>query len=153
MNRADRKRERDGKYAVEQRCDACSEPIRGGHITDDEVCRGDDGPGFLLCARKRCPANAPGFEDKSVAERRAVYEAGRAVSEAKERARAKGRATPAPVPRKMGRPVDPSARRERVLVRATPEQLAAWEAAAAEAGHSVGTWLWWIANRAAEQSR
>ena len=58
-----------------------------------------------------------------------------------------------PAPRKMGRPVDPSARRERVLVRATPEQLAAWEAAAAEAGHSVGTWLWWIANRAAEQSR
>lgn len=52
--------------------------------------------------------------------------------------------------KKMGRPIDPNARRERILIRANDEELARWEAAAAAAGHRLGTWLWLVANKAAE---
>lgn len=70
------KRAADGRYAVQVRCDACTQPIHGEHYTDDEVCQGDDGPGFFLCGRKRCGAR---YEGLSVKERRALFTAGRAA--------------------------------------------------------------------------
>lgn len=70
----ERKRERDGRYAIEQRCDACTMPIRGEHFTEDAVCEGSDGPGFFLCGRKRCGAK---YENMTTDERRAYFTAGR----------------------------------------------------------------------------
>ena len=49
-----RRRESDGRYAIEQPCDACGKPIHGEYATDDEVCCGTDCPGFFLCGRKTC---------------------------------------------------------------------------------------------------
>jgi hypothetical protein len=51
--------------------------------------------------------------------------------------------------KKRGRPIDPHARRERTLVRSTPQELTAWETAAEAAGLTVGAWLWRVANKAA----
>jgi hypothetical protein len=56
MNTERRRREIDGRYANEQRC--------------DEVCGGGDGPGFYLCARERCVARCATM---TVAERAAYY--------------------------------------------------------------------------------
>lgn len=64
------RREDDGRYAVQQRCDACGKPIHGDYGTDDEVCQGGDGPGFFLCNRDEC---MPNFASMSVEERRALY--------------------------------------------------------------------------------
>jgi hypothetical protein len=49
-----RRREDNGRYAIEQPCDACGKPIHGDYSTDDEVCAGTDCPGFFLCQRKSC---------------------------------------------------------------------------------------------------
>jgi len=73
-----RKRDRAGRYDVEQRCDCCGQPITertGGHVTDDEVCGATDGPGFYLCSRVRCERSRSGLD---VEARRALYTAGRA---------------------------------------------------------------------------
>jgi hypothetical protein len=64
------RRESDGRYAIEQPCDACGKPIHGEHMTDDEVCGSSDGPGFFLCNRKRCGAS---YEAMTVEERRAFF--------------------------------------------------------------------------------
>lgn len=59
-------------------CDVCGEPITdmdNDHFTDDEVCQGSDGPGFFL--HEKCWPHG-----KTIEERRAIYEAGRAKSEA-----------------------------------------------------------------------
>lgn len=63
-------RESNGRYKVEQRCDACAKPIHGTHYTDDAVCGGGDGPGFFLCGRVRCSKR---YENMSVEERRAFF--------------------------------------------------------------------------------
>lgn len=55
-------------------CDCCSEPIVGDYMTDDEVCQGSDAPGFCLCDRPECRAL---HENLTVADRRALYSAGR----------------------------------------------------------------------------
>ncbi len=65
-----RRRERDGRYAIEQRCDACGKPIHGEYFTDDEVCCGSDGPGFFLCGRKRCGAR---YESLPIEKRRELF--------------------------------------------------------------------------------
>lgn len=65
-----RKREADGRYAVEQLCDLCGKPIHGRYGTDNEVCDGGDGPGFYLCSRKACWKK---IEGKSPEQRRVMY--------------------------------------------------------------------------------
>jgi hypothetical protein len=77
----ERRRERGGRYAVEQRCDACCKPITtatGGHFTDIEVCGGGDGPGFFLCGRERCCKR----RNVDIDDRRAMYTAGRILNDA-----------------------------------------------------------------------
>lgn len=76
-----RRRDRAGRYAIEQRCDCCGKPITertGGHVTDTDVCGGGDGPGFLLCGRARCEALRGALD---VDRRRALYAAGRIRNE------------------------------------------------------------------------
>ena len=70
----EQKRDSSGRYAVQVRCDACMKPIHGEQYTDDEVCGSTDGPGFLLCGRKRCIARRDAL---SVEMRRGLYTAGR----------------------------------------------------------------------------
>lgn len=79
-------RGRDGKYTRSSPCDACGKPTNEAtRATDDEVCQGTDNPGFYLCDRKRCHAKIPdGLE-----ERRAYYNAQRALNDAADRARAR----------------------------------------------------------------
>lgn len=75
MRRGDdpnRRREADGRYAIELRCDCCGKPIHGEYATDAEVVGGGDGPGFYLCGRKSCGKLQEG---KSIEERRALYRA------------------------------------------------------------------------------
>jgi len=74
MKRGDdpsRKRERDGRYAIEQPCDACGKPVRGEHFTDEEVVGGSDAPGFFLCSRVRCSKERSAM---TVEQRRAFYQ-------------------------------------------------------------------------------
>jgi len=78
----DRKRDRAGRFDVEQRCDACSKPITertGGHVTDDEVCGTSDAPGFYLCGRARCERQRASLE---IDARRSLYAEGRARNDA-----------------------------------------------------------------------
>ncbi len=76
------RRDRAGRYAVEQRCDHCGKPITertGGHVTDDEVCGASDGPGFHLCGRTRCEAQRSALDIET---RWVRYAAGRSRNEA-----------------------------------------------------------------------
>jgi len=52
----ERRRETDGRYALEHACHACGKPApMDNYYTDDLTCAdGGDGPGFILCGRKRC---------------------------------------------------------------------------------------------------
>ena len=61
-----------GRYSRSALCDGCGKPAGTMHGTDTEVCGRGDGPGFVLCDRKRCVALL--FE-KSAPERLAVYTA------------------------------------------------------------------------------
>src|SRR5262245_2964840 len=72
-------RGRKGRYVKSTPCDACGKPTGRAYATDDEVCEGGDGPGFYLCIRARCTKR---LEVKTMAERRAIYEAQRAANEA-----------------------------------------------------------------------
>jgi len=69
-----------GQYVAHPRCDACAQPIAGDYLSDDEVCGDDDGPGFFLCARKRCVTKRDALD---VEARRALYTKGRAAAEAR----------------------------------------------------------------------
>lgn len=80
----DRKRERGGRFAVEERCEFCGKPITvatGGHFSDDEVLNAPDstGLGLLLCGRVRCSNKRDAL---TTAERRDAYAAGRARNDA-----------------------------------------------------------------------
>lgn len=61
------------RAALEQPCDACGQPLAGVHITDDEVCRGTDRPGYYLCGRAACPASRAYALGYSTAVRAALY--------------------------------------------------------------------------------
>ncbi len=70
-----------GRYKATIRCDFCGGAIGNNtYCSDDEVCAGSDGPGFYLCGRTRCETARRGL---SVATRRALYTAQRAVNEGK----------------------------------------------------------------------
>jgi hypothetical protein len=73
-------RDAAGRYAEKTPCDACGKPITGDHVTDEEVCGGNDGPGFYLCERKRCEAMRP----ETVEGRRDLYTRQRAENDRKE---------------------------------------------------------------------
>jgi hypothetical protein len=75
-----RPRECDGRFSDWQRCDGCGKPVKPGeHYTDDEVCGSTDGPGFFLCARKRCAQHRNALD---VAARRELYTNQRRKNEA-----------------------------------------------------------------------
>lgn len=60
-------------------CDACGKSVADGeHATDDEVCGGSDGPGFILCGRRECGSR---IGQTSVKARRAIYTRQRAANE------------------------------------------------------------------------
>jgi hypothetical protein len=81
MKNARTKRDGAGRYAVQQRCDACSRPIHGDHMTDTDVCGDGDGPGFFLCTRKRCiETNERISAEGGVDALRAHYTAGRSAT-------------------------------------------------------------------------
>lgn len=67
----------DGRYVKSDLCDFCVKPVGTEYCTDAEVCGDSDGPGFLLCQRKRCEAKRSAL---GVEERRAAYAAGRAAA-------------------------------------------------------------------------
>lgn len=69
-----------GRYANAPKCDGCGKPCAtpidpndedsGAYYTDDDVCGLTDGPGFHLCARRRCEAKR---EKLNVEQRRQLY--------------------------------------------------------------------------------
>lgn len=65
-----------GRFTRGYSCDYCGKSIGRdaagaiNHYTDDDVCGGSDGPGFMLCGRVRCCRER---EALSVEERRAAY--------------------------------------------------------------------------------
>jgi hypothetical protein len=77
----DERARRTGRFTKSPACDGCGKPCGTAYYTDDEVCRGSDGPGFYLCDRKRCAAAREG---KSAEERRVLYTTQRARNESKE---------------------------------------------------------------------
>lgn len=77
MKQAMTRRDGAGRYSVQHRCDACGQPIHGAQTSDDEVCGSGDGPGFLLCERKRCEGKRP----ESVEGRREMYTRQRAKND------------------------------------------------------------------------
>lgn len=69
-NKYEPQRSQNGRYANAVRCDACGKPVDDRtRYTDYHVCGGSDGPGFNLCARKRCLK----ARDIPVGERRVLY--------------------------------------------------------------------------------
>lgn len=64
-------RDLTGRYSRTLLCDACNKPAGTDPLCDDEVCHGDQTPGFTLCERKRCRAR---LENLSPEERLAIYE-------------------------------------------------------------------------------
>lgn len=57
---SDRRRDSKGRYAEEHKCHACGKPApMYDYCTDDELLGGSDGPGFIICRRKRCEAKIP----------------------------------------------------------------------------------------------
>jgi hypothetical protein len=66
-----------GRFQKSLTCDGCNKPIgKREMLTDDEVCDGDDVPGFRLCGRVRCARKLEGMD---VEARRAHYTAMRAA--------------------------------------------------------------------------
>ena len=63
------------------RCDACGEFCLSpdSYETDDEVCKGSDGPGFFLCGRDKCSRKLEGLDANA---RRKHYAGQRAFNEA-----------------------------------------------------------------------
>lgn len=66
-----------GQFVKSPACDCCGKPTGRDYCTDDEVCGGNDSPGFYLCSRVRCVAKREALD---VEGRRALYTAGRALS-------------------------------------------------------------------------
>lgn len=65
-------------------CDGCGRSSNyPNHMTDDEVCCGSDGPGFLLCGQPDCAAQ--GWGDLPVNQRRKLYAAQRTRNELRQR--------------------------------------------------------------------
>jgi hypothetical protein len=76
--RHDAREARTGRYAAVHRCDFCGSAVgSNAYYTDDEVCQGGDGPGFILCGRKACVV---GRDALSVSTRRELYTAQRALN-------------------------------------------------------------------------
>jgi hypothetical protein len=76
----ERKRDAGGRFANEHLCDGCNRPApMHDYCTDEEVCGVGDGPGFVICRRKRCAAK---LHKLTVAERAALYAANRAARKA-----------------------------------------------------------------------
>lgn len=80
-------RKADGRYGKHPACDACGKPALD-YCTDDDVCQGSDGPGFVVCERKRCLARVEkvnagrSWTDAAAIEaRRALYTRQRAENE------------------------------------------------------------------------
>lgn len=65
-------RKNDGKFAKHYLCDACNKPAGRDPMCDDEVCGGDQVPGFILCDRARCVRSLEGL---STEQRRERYKA------------------------------------------------------------------------------
>lgn len=87
MAKHEERESKGGRYAKGSVCDGCGKSAGLDYATDEEVCGSTDGPGFFVCARVRCPANAPEFQARSVEERRAHYAATRAKGAAPSRSR------------------------------------------------------------------
>lgn len=71
-------RDRSGRYSPGHLCDCCNKPAGTDPLCDDEVTRGDQIPGFILCERKRCEAKRDALD---VEGRRALYAAAVAARE------------------------------------------------------------------------
>lgn len=72
-------RDVSGRYSTSIKCDCCGKPVKpAGHVTDDEVCAGGDGPGFYLCHRARCGKK---YEALSIEQRRELFTTQRAKNE------------------------------------------------------------------------
>lgn len=72
IKRDEMDRDNSGRYSKGPVCDCCNKPAGLDSMTDGDVCGLTDGPGFVICERKRC---AKFWNTHTVEERRAHYTA------------------------------------------------------------------------------